>query len=117
MTMTDHDEIRADLREAVTRGATWLDQAWPGWHNQIDTGILDMNNSERCVLGQLSSIDDQWYRGHVRGQMSDMDPEHGFYTEFELPVDDQDDSYTDQDTALAELAECWLAEITTRREA
>lgn len=30
-----------------------LDEERPGWFNEIDTDILDMNNGSKCILGQL----------------------------------------------------------------
>lgn len=46
--------------EAVARGAAWLDKFNPGWEHKIDLGVLDLNNSCRCILGQIvaASVDE-----------------------------------------------------------
>jgi hypothetical protein len=41
-----------DLKAAVQRGATWLDEAMPGWHDRIDLDTLEMRSSTMCVGGQ-----------------------------------------------------------------
>lgn len=37
----------------VAAGAAWLDENRPGWEGSIDLETLDMQNSCRCILGQL----------------------------------------------------------------
>lgn len=40
--------------EQVQRGAAWLDEhALEGWRDRIDLGKLDIDNQNRCILGQL----------------------------------------------------------------
>jgi len=41
-----------DLKAAVQRGATWLDEVAPGWHDRIKLGSLDLRSSTLCVAGQ-----------------------------------------------------------------
>lgn len=53
---TDTLEIPQDTIDRVDRGARYLDQDQPGWHDRIDLDTLDMNNVERCVLGQLGTF-------------------------------------------------------------
>ena len=36
----------------VAAGAEWLDDNFPGWEREIDLGILNMNDCQKCVCGQ-----------------------------------------------------------------
>lgn len=40
-------------KEYVERGAKLLDEKHPGWAAKIDTSILNIRFSDRCILGQL----------------------------------------------------------------
>lgn len=33
--------------------AAWLDVRYPGWAEKIDTELLDMSSSDRCIAGQM----------------------------------------------------------------
>ena len=47
-------EPTAETVEArVARGAAWLDSEQPGWERRIDLATLDLQDSCRCVLGQV----------------------------------------------------------------
>lgn len=48
--MNDTDTLTTN----VERGAAWLDDVRPGWYLEIDVADLDLQNSRRCVLGQLA---------------------------------------------------------------
>ena len=37
----------------VDRGARWLDQQYPGWHTSMDLVMLNINDPNWCVLGQV----------------------------------------------------------------
>ena len=37
----------------VSVAAKELDRAVPGWHNSIDVGMLDLSESNHCIIGQL----------------------------------------------------------------
>lgn len=42
------------IRNEVLEGVRLLDELLPGkWYSMIDLTKLDMNNGERCILGQL----------------------------------------------------------------
>jgi len=41
------------IAERVTKGAELLDVKRPRWFLEIDLGLLNMANSEKCILGQL----------------------------------------------------------------
>lgn len=43
----------AHVYRRVRRGARFLDRNHPGWHNKVDTGRLDVFDSDRCVAAQL----------------------------------------------------------------
>jgi hypothetical protein len=43
----------SELAKRVERGAVLLDERWPGWWNEVDTGQLDIDHCLCCVLGQL----------------------------------------------------------------
>jgi len=53
----------AGERDAVARGAAWLDAHEPGWAGAIDPALLQMEHCNRCVLGQLF---DGFYHGLAR---------------------------------------------------
>lgn len=42
-------------RERIERGAAFLDEKQPCWRQRIDVDGLALENSDRCVLGQLDA--------------------------------------------------------------
>ena len=42
-----------NYQPVVEDGAKLLDQKRPGWANEINTERLEMNDCQRCILGQL----------------------------------------------------------------
>jgi len=44
--------------QRVAAGAVLLDEARPGWENEIDIPHLDMRLCSRCIIGQLFDIAD-----------------------------------------------------------
>ena len=46
-------EDKANLMANVSAGAEWLDKAWPGWFEQINTEQLNIMHCTFCVIGQL----------------------------------------------------------------
>lgn len=46
--------MTTEAQERVSRGATMLDEHWPGWAEKIDPAQIDIGTSHRCILGQLS---------------------------------------------------------------
>jgi hypothetical protein len=42
-----------DVNKVVAAGAAALDDRRPGWEREIDLGTLELDDSCRCVLGQL----------------------------------------------------------------
>ena len=39
--------------QAAENGAAWLDEVRPGWDADIDISILDIDDEEFCICGQL----------------------------------------------------------------
>jgi hypothetical protein len=48
------------IDERVKNGAEFLDEAKPGWEQEIDVSALDVFDGSRCILGQL-------HGGYLRG--------------------------------------------------
>lgn len=67
----------ADLHSNVMRGVEYLDQLRPDWHREIDLLILNQNDWEYCVLGQLFGDAIEWGadNGWTIGQLT----QHGFW--------------------------------------
>lgn len=45
--------MRLSVKERVANGARWLDENFPGWMDRINLETLDLNDSERCICGQV----------------------------------------------------------------
>lgn len=41
------------VSDRVSNGVAWLNHVHPGWRDKIDTQILNMENGDVCILGQL----------------------------------------------------------------
>jgi hypothetical protein len=41
------------VAERVALGVAWLDNVVPDWRVRVDPGSLDLDDPERCVLGQV----------------------------------------------------------------
>lgn len=39
--------------QQINAGVEFLNEKFPGWHNEINLDRLDMMDCDRCVLGQL----------------------------------------------------------------
>lgn len=75
--MTTLEEFKAAAPAYVAAGAEWLDENEPGWEGRIDLASLDLSNSCRCVLGQVTpeeSYTDSMIRIHGLGGWHDLDP-------------------------------------------
>ena len=59
-----------DVLERVTIGAACLDEDFPKWFEWIDPTVLDMEEGDRCIVGQVGArkadkeIYDQYFRSH-----------------------------------------------------
>jgi hypothetical protein len=41
------------IAERVANGVTWLDEHMPDWPSKLSVTVLDIEDCQRCVLGQL----------------------------------------------------------------
>lgn len=48
------------IERRVARGARLLDQVRPGWAGAVDMEVFDIEDLERCILGQVYG---DWLRG------------------------------------------------------
>ena len=56
-------------RQRVARGADYLDEEHPGWHQHIDPETLELSEGSCCVLGQLHG---DFRLGLARASVLDM---------------------------------------------
>lgn len=110
----------------AARGAVWLDERMPGWWDIIEVNELNMQDANRCILGQLGStlaplanyydiieFEDGCMFPQLEtlaGLSGDEVIEHGFDRYDEEIMD-----FSKIDTAWNDLAEAWLYEIMERR--
>jgi hypothetical protein len=105
----------------VCRGVRFLDEHVPGWEHEIDLDTLDLDSTERCVLGQL------WLAGHPRARArgnayvkmltllklpAEVASSFGFDTESD---DTEDDTYDDD--LYDRLTKAWKRVIRRRLKA
>jgi hypothetical protein len=57
------------IPDRVEAGMEWLDELHPDWHLDVNASLLNMDDGDRCVLGQLASSE-QW-RGKVQAYAQD----------------------------------------------
>jgi uncharacterized protein YfkK (UPF0435 family) len=50
---TQEDLVKLTVDERVAAGAALLDQILPGWEGKINIEVLDIGDSDACILGQL----------------------------------------------------------------
>jgi hypothetical protein len=48
-------DMRASIQERVAKGAAFLDGAMPGWRDAVEPDALEIEDSCRCVCGQVFS--------------------------------------------------------------
>ena len=98
------------IAERVAKGAAFLDEREPGWDTRIDLGILSLDSSCRCVLGQLHGGYGDGLRATGLDDDNDRDIELGFFwTDEHLVGFSLDDEPGD-------LTAEWKRVITARRE-
>lgn len=85
---------------SVEDGAKWLDGIRPEWFTLVNTDILNMSSTRKCVLGQVFADKASSYSNGYS------------YAEYEYPFDD----YTSSDrNVFADFDEEWIKEINKRR--
>ena len=103
-----------DARQRARRGAAYLDDADPGWHERLDPENLALADGTCCVLGQLHG---DFRLGLGRAAIFDLSSapraslspvELGFLCVQNVPA-----AWQDQDYALLDRA--WQEEIVQRR--
>lgn len=93
------------LEAAVAAGVEFLEGVRPGWANDIDLDIFDVDSGYRCVVGQLD----------LRGVMSERGA--GWHYPAELGFSPPEDLYRGDlageiiTAATAKLNEIWVREI------
>jgi len=91
----------------VADGARLLDAYMPDWASRIDLSILDLENVERCILGQLyGDYLEGLYRLHLCFQQT---VDNGFTT----PVS----SWLPEKGRFRSLTRCWKKEVLKRTHA
>lgn len=86
-------------RKRVERGAAYLDDVDPGWHDRVDPSTLELADGSACVLGQLhGDFRLGLGRSHLinlssapRGSLSPV--AYGFKGASDVPEDVQDRDY------------------------
>ena len=102
------EEIKESQQTRVARGIEWLDADVPEWWKRVDPDTLDMTNSERCVMAQLTGLT---FSDAIRSLRVDLYTavRMGFITYYP-------DSWGYQPQATAELTPLWQAVIRRKRD-
>ncbi len=87
------------MQDRARRGAEWLDEVRPGWHEDIK-GYLDIKNSECCVVGHLEGSYNTWSKNKKQIFLES----HGFYCK-----------YDKKNSNWMKLTAAWANEINTRK--
>lgn len=119
---------KSECRKRVRRGVKFLNEHRRGWVWDIQTSRLDLNDAERCVLGQLAQqasngdknfydlIDVEFEDGCVIPQLA-MGDEEAIKRGFTLTFDDDEGVDAEQPgSAWAMLNSMWLEEIRAERK-
>lgn len=107
--------------DQIAAGAAVLDEHYPTWLNEVDVPTLELNDCQRCVLGQLTGSYNTgttilMNRQGVPVSETDEDEwaaEHGFITPYRRCWDTDT---TQSDREMAVLTSEWKTYIVTRRE-
>src|SRR5687767_14916509 len=98
--------------ERVERGAQLLDRKRPRWFQEVDPSSLEINDIEKCILGQLYGNYHEGVRATCRRPLfvpNLVPAEHGFVATCEFRRD------IDKEFAL--LDQKWVEAIERRRAA
>ena len=118
--LDDHaGEYYADqLPEAIKRvraGVEWLDKNYPGWLDKVEVNELELEDSCKCVLGQLFSeeavnSDEFTGFGYAMNVVFDPDAEFPYDKVSRLGFD------SDGDVCFSALQIVWEDAISSRKE-
>lgn len=103
--------VRTGIEERAARGAALLDEMCPGWADRVDLDILDMNDCDDCIVGQV--FED--YREGLEDLGFDLERDD----EYDFGFDLDDEAYKPSLTraeAWHALAVAWRAEVRARTE-
>lgn len=103
--MTDA-AVLLGINLAVAKGAALLDEKRPAWFKTIDLELLDMENFEHCIIGQVAGT---FASTGFHNELNDLDL-HGnqaFDYGFDMPT------YQSQ---WAHLQDRWYQAIVERRQ-
>lgn len=110
---------RAYYNLLAWHGARIMDENNPGWHKEIDSGILDLADGSACILGQTHG----WWRdGAKKLGLSRKEAEKfGFVLNlydsdgnYVYPDDSYEDLNKKQAEAYSKLTEAWIREVKKR---
>jgi hypothetical protein len=104
MTITE-TQPRTVEQLQVERGSAWLDEYRPKWDEEIDLAVFDINNCDRCILGQLFGA---YYATVAKFGFSRSD-------EFELGFCGPPGGSEGWEKSWELLTEAWRDEIARRR--
>lgn len=115
-----------ELREAVSRGAQFLDERMPLWFVDVDVDTLQLDNWTQCVLGQLVHQLEEGanYKTVVNTFYGDGDPGGAVLAKFGLSApltvtEARNLGFTlraYESDGFGCLTETWMREIGCRRE-
>lgn len=121
ITTPEPDTVVGPLeKEQVRRGAAFLDEVSPGWHDRINLADFDITDCSKCVVGQLfveaadSSFGDNFEFDRVLLDygIENYGKHYGFWA---YESSNSFRSYEDDAAAWDRLGQAWRDEITSRR--
>lgn len=101
---------KAILESNVSQGAKLLDKQNPQWYTKIDTDILQLQDCDRCILGQL-------YHHYIYGLSRvdlDADDDPWFYG-FNIPTVIERNARHLRTVYYDILKDAWIHEIEERQ--
>jgi hypothetical protein len=99
------------LRQAVAEGVRLLDAKEPHWSTRINLGALDMEQCDRCILGQVYGDYTEGVEKVFLIPVSPQDPVPDIVYDYGFNAPLVQRTYKEE---VAFLAECWKAVIEKR---
>lgn len=102
--------LKENLEANAKRGAQLLDKDRPQWYAEIDTDILQMQDCDRCILGQL-------YNHYLFGlNQTDIDAnDDPWFYGFNIPTVVERNARHLRTIYYSILTEAWINEIKERQ--
>jgi hypothetical protein len=103
------EQLYRDAKARAIRGARYLDEYDPTWHERVHPDVLQMDNCYNCVLGQLF---ENFVEGAIAvgAHVNKREIRYGFVHPWELEFSAQAGYYK-------ALEEVWKEEISKRSSA